>query len=125
MYEHGALMLFFQFYNDKQAEITFGVPYNVRLLEKDNRILPNIDSPETRFPFEIHAVDGNKVLRVIRRTTMPPDMTLAYLDAVQDQLVRPEKPGIMKAWQERRPDYLIKQAQAWVLDKWVRSVGTQ
>ena len=117
LYEHGAMMLFFQFYGDEQPELSFSVPYNARLLTPDNRVLPNIDSPEQRFNFEIHAVDGNKILRVIRRTAMPYDMSLAFLDAVQEQLHKREKPGVMRAWQERRPDFLIKQAQAWVLDK--------
>ena len=117
MFEHGALMLFFQFYGDEHPEITFAVPYNARLLTPDNRILPNIDNPEQRFNFEIHAIDGNKVLQVIRPATMPPDMTLAFSDAVLEQLHKPEKPGVMRDWQERRPDMLIKKSMAWVLDK--------
>lgn len=116
LYEHGAMMLFFQFYGDEKPEITFCAPYNVRMLPADNRVLPNIENPEQRFPFEIHAIDGNKILRVIRKTTMPPDMTIAFLSAVQDQLMSIEKPGVMRGWLERRPDYLIKQSLAWVLD---------
>jgi len=117
LYEHGAMMLFFQFYGGEKPEITFCAPYNVRMLPADNRVLPNIDSPRQRFEFEIHAIDGDKILKVTRKTTMPPDMTIIFLSAIQDQLATPEKPGVMRGWQERKPDYLIKQSQAWVLDK--------
>lgn len=115
LYEHGALLLFFQFYLDERPEITLSAPYNARLLAADNRVLPDIDNPEQRFEFEIHALDGNKVLQVIRRAAMPPAMTLTFFSAVQDQFLRPEQPGLMQTWLERKPDYLMKKAQAWVL----------
>ncbi len=123
MYEHGAMMLFFQFFGNDKPEVTFYAPYNVRLLPPDNRVLPNIDSPEQQFPFEIHAIDGNKILRVIRQTAMPPDMTLEFLNAVLDQLVTIEKPGIMKGWMERKPDRLIKKSLAWVLQDKIQASG--
>jgi len=116
MYERGAMMLFFQFFGDNKPEITFSVPYNVRMLPPDNRILPNINSPEQRFSFEIHGIDENKILRVIRIATMPPKMTLEFLNAVLDQLVTIEKQGVMSDWLERKPDWLIKKSLAWVLD---------
>jgi hypothetical protein len=115
LYEHGAMLLFFQFFLDEQPELTLSAPYNARLLSADNRILPDIVSPEQRLEFEIHALDGDNILKVIRQSAMPPAMTLTFFNCVQEQLTVPEKPGLMKGWLERKPDYLIKKSQAWVL----------
>jgi hypothetical protein len=48
---------------------------------------------------------------------MPPDMTLKFLGAVQEQLATIDKPGVMAGWMQREPNELIKNTKTWVLGK--------
>jgi hypothetical protein len=119
LYEGGAMLLLFQFYGAGAGKplITFDAPFDIRLLSKDKRNLHNIENPEQRLAIEIHAVDEKKILRALRVVTMPPDMTLKFLSAVQDQLAAINKPGVMAKWLQQEPHDLIKQTENWVLGK--------
>jgi len=48
---------------------------------------------------------------------MPPDMTLKFLSAVQEQLATIDKPGVMNQWLQHEPSELIKKTETWVLGK--------
>ncbi|MEI6067947.1 MAG: hypothetical protein WCP96_11430 [Methylococcaceae bacterium] len=118
LYEGGSMLILFQFYgSDGKPLITFDAPFDIRLLSSDRRELHNIENPEQRLAIEIHAVDEKKILRALRVVTMPPDMTLKFLSAVQDQLAAINKPGVMEKWLKQQPNDLIRQMQTWVLGK--------
>jgi hypothetical protein len=118
LYEGGAMLFLFQFHgNDGKPLITFDAPFDIRLLSAAERNLHNIDNAEQRLAIEIHAVDEKKILRALRLVTIPPDMTLKFLSAVQEQLAAIDKPGVMAGWMQREPNELIKNTQTWVLGK--------
>jgi hypothetical protein len=116
LYEGGAMLLLFQFYgSDGKPLITFDAPFDIRLLSSDRRKLHNIENPEQRLAIDIHAVDEKKILRALRVVTMPPDMTLKFLSAVQDQLAAIDKPGVMAKWMQQEPEDLLNQTENWIL----------
>ena len=117
LYEGGSMLFLFQFYGAGAGKplITFDAPFDIRLLSSDRRKLHNIENPEQRLAIEIHAVDEKKILRALRVVTMPPDMTLKFLSAVQDQLAAIDKPGVMAKWMQQQPEYLIKKVENWIL----------
>ena len=47
--------------------------------------------------------------------TMPPDMTLKFLSAVQEQLAAIDKPGVINKWMQQQPEDLLNQTENWVL----------
>jgi hypothetical protein len=118
LYEGGAMLLLFQFYgSDGKPLITFDAPFDIRLLSGDRRKLHNIDNPEQRLAIDIHAVDEKKILRALRVVTMPPDMTVKFLSAVQEQIAAIDKPGVMEKWLQQQPEDLLNQTEKWVLGK--------
>jgi len=116
LYEGGALLLLFQFYGSN-GRITFGASFDIRLLSKDRRNLPNLKNPHQRLAIEIRCIDEKKILRALRLVTMPPAMTLKFLSAVQDQLAAINKPGVMAGWLQQQPEDLLNQTENWVLGK--------
>jgi hypothetical protein len=118
LYEGGAMLFLFQFYGgDGMPLITFDAPFNIRILPVDERNLHNIDNERQRLAIEIHAVDEHKILRALRVVTMPLDMTVKFLMAVQEQIAAIDKPGVMDKWLQIEPNELIKQCETWVLGK--------
>jgi hypothetical protein len=116
LYEGGALLLLFQFYGgDGKPLITFEAPFDMRILPATRRNLHNIKNPEQRLAIDIHAIDEKNILRALRVVTMPPDMTIKFLSAVQDQLAAIDKPGVMAKWMQQEPQDLLKQAESWIL----------
>jgi hypothetical protein len=92
LYEGGAMLFMFQFYgNDGKPLLTFDAPFDIRLLPPAERNLHSIDNAEQRLAIDIHAIDEKKILRALRLVTMPPDMTLKFLSAIQDQLAGIDK----------------------------------
>ena len=117
-YESGSMLFLFQFYGSNgKPLITVAAPYDIKNLPASKRNLHNIDNERQRLAIEIHAVDEKKILRALRRATMPPDMTVKFLSAVQDQLSAINCPGILERWMQKRPDELITQCETWVLGK--------
>jgi hypothetical protein len=118
LYDSGSMLLLFQFYgSDGKPLIIFDAPFDIRLLSAAKRNLHNIENPEQRLAIEIHAVDDKKILRALRLVTMPPDMTLKFLSAVQDQLAAIDKPGVMVGWLQQQPEDLLNQTEIWILGK--------
>ena len=118
LYEGGALLLLFQFYDSNgKPLLTFDAPFDIRILPHDDRNWHCIDNDRQRLAIEIHAVDEHKILRAIRVVTMPPLMTLSFLSAVQDQLAAIDKPGVMAKWMQQQPEDLLNQTENWVLGK--------
>lgn len=119
LYEGGAMLFLFQFYGSGAGKplLIFDAPFDIRLYPAKERKLHNIDNAEQRLAIEIHAIDEKKILRALRVVTMPPDMTIKFLSAVQDQLAGIDKPGVMAGWMQREPHELIKNTDTWVLGK--------
>jgi len=102
LYDSGAMLFLFSFMCwCRQTTHNLESPFDIRLLSPTKRNLQSIDNPEQRLTIEIHAVDENKILRAWRLVTMPPDMTIAFLSAVQEQLAAIDKPGVMERWMQQ------------------------
>jgi hypothetical protein len=106
----GAILLLFQFYGrDTRPILTFDCPFDIRLLPKDARILPDIETTETRFLFQVHAIDERHILRGLRAVTMPPPLTLEFFSAVQDQLASHASGEVqLQEWMRFEPVELVK-----------------
>jgi hypothetical protein len=118
LYESGSMLFLFQFYGgDGKPLITFDAPFDIRILPVDERNLHNIENQEQRLAIEVHAVDKHKIIRALRMVTMPPDMTVKFLSAVQEQMAALYKFGAMATWMQQQPNELIKQCETWVLGK--------
>jgi hypothetical protein len=117
LYDSGSMLLLFQFYGAGAGKplLTFDAPFDIRILPVSRRNLPNIENPEQRLAIDIHAVDEKNILRALRVVTMPPDMTVKFLSAVQEQIAAIDKPGVMAKWMQQEPQDLLKQVQNWIL----------
>ena len=106
----GACLLLFQFYGrDARPILTFDCPFDIRILPEDARVLPNIETAESRFVFEVHAIDERCILRGLRPVTMPPDMTREFFSAVQDQLASHAAGEVrLQEWMRFEPVELVK-----------------
>jgi hypothetical protein len=59
----GACLLLFQFYGrDKRPILTFDCSFDIRILPEDARVLLNMETAESRFVFEVHAIDERCIL---------------------------------------------------------------
>ncbi len=108
--DNGNIILIFQFLGRrKEPVLTLDCPFDARLIPSDIRQLHSITNSEQRLAIEVHAID-ERIIRGLRLVTMPPDMTLEFLSAVQDQLAVPKKPE-PAAWMQYQPHELFKKAQ--------------
>jgi hypothetical protein len=106
----GACLLLFQFHGrDTRPILTFDCPFDIRVTPEDARVLPNIETAESRFVFEVHAIDERCILRGLRSVTMPPDMTRDFFSAVQDQLASHASGEVrLQEWMRLEPVELVK-----------------
>jgi hypothetical protein len=116
LYKSGSMLFLFQFYDTNGMPLlTFDAPFDIRQYPAKLRNLINVENSNQHLAFQIHVVDENKILQVIRLVTMPPELTLIFLSAIQEQLAGIDKPGVMEQWLQLESDELIKQAQTWIL----------
>jgi hypothetical protein len=106
----GACLLLFQFHgHDMRPILTFDCRFDIRILPEDARVLPNTETAESRFVFEVHAIDERCILRGLRSVTMPPDMTREFFSAVQDQLASHASGEVrLQEWMRFEPVELVK-----------------
>ena len=106
----GACLLLFQFHGrDMRPILTFDCPFDIRVTPEDARVLPNTETAESRFVFEVHAIDERCILRGLRPVTMPPDMTRDFFSAVQDQLASHASGEVrLQEWMRLEPVELVK-----------------
>jgi len=65
----------------------YDAPINAKLYDSEQLNLPNIEKSEQRLAIEMHVVDLNdNTLKALRLFTLPPELTIEFLSAVQDQL---------------------------------------
>ncbi len=68
----------------------YDAPFDARLYTREQLNLLNIDNAEQRLAIEFHVVElKNNTIKVIRLFTLPPDLTVNFLAAVQEQLSKP------------------------------------
>jgi hypothetical protein len=106
----GGACLLFQFHGrDMRPILTFDCPFDIRVTPEDARVLPNAETAESRFVFEVHAIDERCILRGLRPVTMPPDMTREFFSAVQDQLASHTSGEVrLQEWMRLEPVELVK-----------------
>jgi len=119
LYKNGAMLFLFEFYDEHNIPILiFEAPFDARLLPTESLNLNDIDDVEQRLGIMIHCIDEKKIVRALRFISMPPTMTLKFLDFVKDQLTE-VRPGTneMSEWQSLSLDNLIKTTDTWILGK--------
>lgn len=117
LFKNSAILFLWQFVDpDTNAPVlTLDSPFDARFI-KDIR-LDDITGAEDRLLVEGHIVDtATNIIKGLRAVTMPPDMTVAFLSAVQEQLSS-QQSGTeqMQAWMAYQPVDLIKQTKMWVM----------
>ncbi len=109
----GALLWLFQFLRSARSPaLTFDCPFDVRQIPQAQRDIPTNEHRARRLPIEIHAVDEQAVLRVVRRLSLPSDLTEHFLTSVLRQLhcSRSGETAYM-LWNRRHPGHLVAQCK--------------
>lgn len=111
LYQSGALLWLFQSYDeDGQILLTFEAPFDVRLIPKENLNLPDIHNSHKRLVIEVHALDEQNILKVLRVVSLPPELTVKFYNAVLQQLCSEGNEKIMRQWLQAKPALLAQQA---------------
>lgn len=109
LFEKGAILWLFEIHGKKGPLITLDAPFDARLIPSDLLDLPSITNAEQRLVIDIHAMDENLIVKALRGITFPPDLTLEFFSAVQDQLAIPgNNEDQYKKWLNYEPINLIK-----------------
>lgn len=111
--ENGAILLLWQFCDKRgKTVMTLDSPFDARVIPDLN--LHSINNSEQRLVIETHIVDSStKIIRGLRAITMPPELTVKFLSAVQDQLSSQQSEHQMQIWMQQRPDQLFSQTQTY------------
>lgn len=113
--ESGAILFIWQFCDKGKPVITLDSPFDARVVP-DIR-LHDINSKESRLNIDVHIVDlASKIVRGLRSITMPPDLTVQFLSAVQDQLCDNNSGEQQyQRWMACQPHELVGKTKMWVL----------
>jgi hypothetical protein len=65
-------------------------PFDARLIPRPSLNLPDIKHGDTRLLIDLHIVSDG-IIRGLRGITLPPELTLEFLAAVQNQLASPKR----------------------------------
>lgn len=118
LYQNGEFLWLFQFNDNKGLPlITLYAPFDVRMIHKDLLALHSIDNTQQRLVVDLHAIDENKILRALRAITMPPELTLEFLQAAQDQIASINQHGSMDQWMQQSPDELTALTKMYLMGK--------
>jgi hypothetical protein len=115
LYENGDMLWLFTFYDQAGPVLTLDAPFDIRLYSRDVMALHDIQSPEERLTIEIHIINEKHILRALRLITMPHELTLAFLSAVQDQLASSASGISMARWLQNEPSRLTQFANMYGL----------
>lgn len=111
LYQSGALLWLFQCYDEEGIVLlTLEAPFDARLISKENLNLRDIGNSHKRLVIEVHALDEQNILRVLRVVSLPPELTVEFLNAVQQQLCSEGNEKIMRQWLLTKPALLAQQA---------------
>lgn len=111
--KNGAILFIWQFFDKKVPVATLDSPFDARLI--NNIDLHNIENEYQRLSISVDIVDtATNLVRGLRLITMPPNLTVTFLSAVQDQLASAESGDSQyQIWMTFRPDDLAKQTKMW------------
>jgi hypothetical protein len=116
LHEAGEILWLFQIYGDKGPLLTLDAPFDARIIPREDLQLYSIDNVEQRLVVELHAIDEHKTIRALRALSMPNELTLAFLSAVQEQFCAVgESSAALSKWLQYEPNELIKKTQTWTL----------
>lgn len=69
------------------GNLIFECPFDTRIIPQDRRELLNVKNHDQRMFIDIHLVDSaSNLVRGLRGITLPPNLSLDFLSAAQDQL---------------------------------------
>lgn len=106
--KNGAVLLLWQF-SDKQGRpiLTLDSPFDARNIPDIK--LHDVTNDKTRLLIDIHIIDSaTNIIKGLRAVTMPPDLTIAFLSATQDQLTNVNNgDSQMKIWLQKEPNKII------------------
>lgn len=87
LHKNSAIHLLWKFQGDhNKGPLIYETPFDVRIDEEKH--FDDLETSDTRLLFSIHIVDTNSNKLVgLRSITWAPELSLAFLSAVQDQLV--------------------------------------
>lgn len=95
--------------------LRFETPFDARRIR--DLTLPVISDSNSRLPIAIHAVDSaTKIVRSLRIITMPNEMSIAFLSAVQDQIASSLTSEVqLKLWLSMPLGEATQASKTWVL----------
>lgn len=112
-----SILLFWVFTHPDYPGLTlrFETPFDSRRVTELS--LPTITDSNSRLPITIHAVDSsNNLVRCLRLITMPNEMSIAFLEAVQDQMSSALTSEIqLKLWLSMPLGEASQASRTWVL----------
>lgn len=118
LYQSGALLWLFQYYDeDGLILLTLEAPFDARLISKENLNLRDIHNCHKRLVVEVHALDEQNILKVLRVVSLPPELTVKFLNAVQQQLCSEGNEKIMRQWLQAKPALLAQQTDMCVVGR--------
>lgn len=109
----GAILWLFQFLRSSRTPgLTFDCPFDCRTLMPEHPNLAHLESDARRMPMQIHAIDGQGVLRVSREISLPPALTRDFVAAATQQLASQRKgEAAHLLWQRRDPLQLARECE--------------
>lgn len=114
--KNGAILLLWQFFDEKGRKVTtLDSPFQSKIIPDIN--LHNINSSVDRLLIDVHVVDtATNLVKGLRAITMPPELTLKFLSAVQDQLAHHGNgEAQIQAWQRYQPEELTKTTAMYIM----------
>lgn len=112
-----SILLFWKFSHPDHPDLAlrFETPFDARRVT--DLTLPTITDSNSRLPITIHAVDSsNNLVRCLRLITMPNEMSIAFLEAVQDQISSVSTSEIqLKLWLSMPLGEASQASKTWIL----------
>jgi len=109
LYKDGAMLFVAKFYGENGKHTQFDAPFDARIignLDIDSYVL---DAEESRILINIHVIDNNSNVVVLRAVTMPPKLTKEFLASTRKQLDCVENPAVMNGWMRQSITKLASQ----------------
>jgi len=106
--KNNTILFLWQFCDKKgRPVITMDTPFDARIIPDIK--LYDVMNTDTRYAIEIHCVDtATNKIKALRHITMPYELTVAFMSAVQDQLTTKADPKQLNIWMQQQPVELIK-----------------
>lgn len=113
--KNGAILFVWQVWHQGKTIITFDSVFDSKLIPDIN--LYDIPTENHRLAIEVHVIDSaNNVLRLIRLVSMPNEMTVEFLAAVQDQITGLQDGAPQnELWRTKQPYELAHTTKMWQL----------